>query len=232
MPQIISRIDWHRGMKLEELEDQISHQIRQIWLGRLSEETTTPLATSEQGLAKLDEIILQQAETLGWRLPISCIVLERMSMWQLEPQGPKLFERLGKAMAKSARIAQKKELPPIDNPDLISIQTQAIRELRSLFRDMKKMFSRKRANLGEGEIAEAFVKIVYDSGDRYPFLKSNLIRWQMFFEQDPISLKVFAWSARPSPAALFHYWLSWCKGHEPETIRKKISEMRNSRKNR
>src|ERR1700730_12515022 len=54
--------------------------------------------------AKLDELILYQAETLGWRISLSPIVTWRMSNWEIDhPDGLELLERYGKAIVLAAR---------------------------------------------------------------------------------------------------------------------------------
>jgi hypothetical protein len=240
MPQIITRIQWHPEISRDELDKQITEQLMEIWGGQLSRKERQHATQTGRGAAteiangmfsKFDAVILKQAETLGWRLLVSSAVQERMSEWWIqESNGPEMFERLGKALAKSARIVQKRELPPIDDPDLVAGQKQMIRELRVVFREMKKMFSQRHADPTEDKVVECFIRIVSDSGASYGLLRANLDQWRKFFEDEPTLLKVRALGPRPSPATLFLDWLKWCKGHKTETIRKTISALRNSLK--
>jgi hypothetical protein len=92
--------------------------------------------------------------------------------------------------------------------------------------EMRGAFSKSRLSLDDPEVLECFTKIVLHSGKRCALLRANLARWQLFFEENPTSLRVLALGKRASPAELFREWLSWSKGHTPETLRKKISSMR------
>lgn len=125
MPQIISRIPWHDGMSRDELDETITKELLAIWYITWSAKELQLKAEMEAGqrdellpgvYSKLDGIILKQAESLGWRLLISSQVLRRISMWDAEESGSDLFVRLGKALAKSVRIVQRKELPRLTIP--------------------------------------------------------------------------------------------------------------------
>jgi hypothetical protein len=238
MPQIISRIPWHPGMLRKELDKAITRELDAIWSDLLSEKELQQKAQVERGEAanvsfearsKLDEVILVQAETLSWRLFVSTGVLKRISQWEDEAHGPQLFEKLGKALAMSVQIVQKKVLPPINNPDLVATQDQTVRELRTLRSEMKRMFSKNLMIVGDREILKCFTTAILNS-DKKTLLRANLRRWQAFFEQRPASLRTLALGERPSPVELFREWLAWCKGHEPETLRKKISGLRSALK--
>lgn len=69
-------------------------------------DTALPLVA----FAKLDEQILYQAETLGWRISLSPIVTWRMSNWEIDhPDGLELLERYGKAILLAARYWRRME---------------------------------------------------------------------------------------------------------------------------
>ena len=235
MPQIISRIKWHDGMSRRELDKAITKEVIEIWYGTWSETELRQKTLIERGerdellpevLSKLDRIILRQAETLGWRLLVSTRVLHRISMWEAEGNGADKFLRLGKALARWVRIVQRKELSPIDNPDLVPTKDRTIRELKSVMRKMKEVISAGRNSPNSAELSECFVRIVSYSGKKFPSLRGNLLRWVRFFQENPRSLMAHTFGKRPTPAALFYEWLSFCKGHDAETLRKMISSLR------
>ncbi|MGC1687726.1 MAG: hypothetical protein WA734_19010 [Candidatus Acidiferrales bacterium] len=212
-----------------------------IWHSTWSEKERQLKAEIERGdhadllpelMSKLDNIILRQAETLGWRLLISTRVLNRISLWDAEVNGSDLFMRLGKALAKYVKIVQRKELPPVDDPDVISAQTQTVRELRYVLRGIKQEYSGRHSSPNARQLLESFVRIVSDLRENLPSLKANLLRWVWFFDENPSILKAHIIRTRLSPSVLFLEWYSACKGHEPETLRKKISSMRRLKANR
>jgi hypothetical protein len=130
IPQIIGRIPrpYPQGELLGAL---VTRELEDIWKSLLSDselrELREPQSISATTLDKLDALILRQAETMGWRLGLSPLVHQRFEKWDFQANGPKLFERYGKALAKSARIFQKRELPPIDDPDCIALNKRPSR---------------------------------------------------------------------------------------------------------
>jgi hypothetical protein len=235
MPQIVSRIRWHAGMSRDELDRVVSEAVHELCSERLSEnqrkkQSEVELGKSNEALeearSELDVVILRQAETLGWRLLVSSLVLERLGQWDSETNGPPLFVRLGRALAKSVRIVQKRGRPPIDNLDLISTHDQAIRELKIVRREMHKTQTNR--TLSYNELAKSFNKILRASRRELPSLNLNLNRWHLFFRHNPELLSAFASQRRGSPVELFYQWLSFCSGHRAETLRKKISALRSS----
>src|SRR5262249_30751038 len=112
MPEIISRIHWHDGMKRGELDKAITKELEGIWIAQLSEPEKAKIAGGKwselphQAWSRLDRTIVKQAETLGWRLLVSTLVLKSFRRWTEEATGPELFEALGKALARSVRILQ------------------------------------------------------------------------------------------------------------------------------
>jgi hypothetical protein len=97
----------------------VEHELLKLWIAAMSPaERKTLKGSGIAGLgraafAKLDAIILHQAKTLGRRIGLSHLVRFRFSQWDLDPKGPEMHRRFGLAVARSARIMQRKELPPI-----------------------------------------------------------------------------------------------------------------------
>lgn len=234
MPQIISRIHWHDGMSRRELDKAITKELIKIWHSTWSErerQLRANIAAGQQDelspglMSKLDKIILRQAETLGWRLLISTRVLHRISMWETIENGSDLFVQLGKALATNVRIVRRRKLPPIDDPDLVSAQTQTTRELKFVLRKMKQEYSAMHRAPDAEKLSASFVRIVSGSSENLPSLSENLLRWIAFFMEDRAALKKHVMAKRLSPTALYLQWLSFCKGHDPETLRKMISSL-------
>jgi hypothetical protein len=239
VPQIISRIHFHKDISRNELDQIITKELNEVWSGLLTKperQISPELARNQRNaipvraLSKFDALILNQAETLGWRLFTSTRVLERLSLWEQWPNGAELFMYLGRALAKASQIVQKRVLPPIDDPDLVSVQIHTTEELRGVLREMKAVLSVKR-NTSDTDILESFIRIVSESSPQFPLLAANVVRWQAFLEKNPASIRSRMSAKRSAPASLFIDWLAFCKGHEPETIRKKISSLGSLKRN-
>jgi len=95
--------------------------------------------------ASLDEAILHQAEALGWRITLSELVRFRFSAWEQDPDGPELFKKLGMAMRRSALIMQKRELPPIEDPDQWPVKKETVEELRLVLERLRAAFAPRRS---------------------------------------------------------------------------------------
>jgi len=174
---------------------------------------------------KLDALILKQAETFGWRLLFSEMVLRRFAEWEILHDGPELFERFGKACARSVRRSQKKEPRPIDDPDLRHSKFVAVAELRLLLKNLRNEFSTARTTPTTAVISERFAATVTAEPDTFEYLHKNLESWKRFFEDDPSSIKALAFGRTLSPALLFDSWLAWWKGRDVDSVRQQLSRM-------
>jgi hypothetical protein len=236
--QIISHIP-QRGMSAEEWGLVTQTELLKMWMNALSaaDREKLELARDEQGLlvldriparlfVKLDEIILQQAETLGWRIELSELIRFRKSEWDKDPDGPEKHLRLGKANARSARIMQRRELPPIDDPDQWLVKQETVQELRLVLQRMRATFALSRRAPTRDEVRTLFSGIITDSPQTSPHLATNLDRWLKFFEENPDLLRPVALGDRAKPAALYDEFLSWSTGWEPESLRQAISNLK------
>ena len=234
--QIISRIP-HRGMTPEEWGAVIGNELVKIWTDAMSpaEREMWTLAHDAQGqlvpdrvpaalFRKLDLIILHQAETLGWRLTLSELVRFRMSEWDHAANGPDLFRRLGSAMARFARIVQRKELPPIEDPDAWQVKRETVEELRLILGRMRVNLAVRRTEPTRDEVLSLFSTSISDSPGSFPNLAANLDRWQRFFEENRV-LRPILLGDRAGPAALYDQFLAWSTGWEPESLRQAISKL-------
>jgi hypothetical protein len=210
IPQIIARIPHPYPPSGEGLGILITKELVDIWESILSDTELDELrgqqSVSASAVQKLDELILKQAETMGWRLGLSALVHLRFSEWDSCPDGPALFEQYGKALAKSARRFQKLEPPPIDDPDLYRGKQETVLELRLFLRNLRNAFSRKRRQPSSDELIDYFQKTVSAEGYAFIHLKTNLNSWLQFFRADPISVKLLLHGKRAAPATLFDAW--------------------------
>ena len=229
IPQIIARIPRPYPPSGEALGALITDELTDIWESILSDSDLHEPRWSEPLSAtiseKLDALILKQAETMGWRLGLSELVCWRFSEWEFQPNGPALLEQYGKALAKSARRFQKREPPPIDDPDLYRLKQETVLELRLFLRNLRNGFTTRRIQPSSDELIDYFRKTVSAEGVAFIHLKTNINSWLQYFRADSIPIKSLLHGKRATPAALFDSWLAWSKGLDPETIRQKVSEL-------
>ena len=264
MPQIISQITVRAGKTREQWGADIDRELLNLWKDRSSVEPSeadglydaiagagerdsivaailfAAMDVSNADFAVLDEIIIQQAVTLGWRLMTSKLVLFCLARCTEEPFRPELFECLGGALAKSVRILRDAalrmkdhsikrpcELPPINDPSLRDHKNRAVPELRVLLREMRTEVST--GSLLLDGLPERFLKAIEDH-ERFPMLATNPVHWAVFLkdEENADALKS-QMEKRLEPAALWRSWLAWFKGHDSEYVRKKLSSLPSSK---
>jgi hypothetical protein len=239
MPQIIGRIP-QRGLTRNQWDRNITDKLYELWFDRMPSADRKVALThkprwlariSGAGIEVLDEIIIRQAETLGWRIGLSELVQWRLSEWESTPSGTKQFKRYHSAIERATRIFQRLEKPPLDDPGFYAFKANSVKELRVVLKIMR---NRLKTRLGappsdlEPLIASEFIKIVKKGSKSFPALASNRERWGEFIGQNPTEVRQYLSSARHRPASLFDLWFSWSKGVDPEWIRQVISRLGSS----
>src|SRR6266404_4144509 len=212
--QIISRIP-QRGMNAEQWGLVVENALIKIWVDAMSAAERKGFEegglgnVSAASFAKLDEIILHQAETLGWRIRLSKLVQFRQSEWDQEKAGPEKFRRMGMAEAKLARIVQRRELPPIEDPDQWLVKQETVEELRIVLQNLRATFAVQRKGLTPNEAHKLFSVAVSESPESFRHLASNLERWLRFFHENPDTLRPMAVGDRAKPGMLYDEFLAW-----------------------
>ena len=237
--QIISRIR-QKGLTGSEWGAGITREVIKLWMIGMSLEDLAflfqgkpqcLLFMSPSALAQLDQIIIRQARTCGWRIRLSEWVQARLSMWDSELDGPKRFQQLGAAEARAALVFQRRGRKPSSrNPDLYLFRKDCIKELRTLLHKMKGFFelcNRKSLNQAEDDLVAYFLEAVAKKRRTYPAIARNLDRWQPFFEKEEnrLALRNAVRNGRVFPEALFDKWLGWCKGMDPKSLSESISRL-------
>ena len=236
MPQIIARIPQtqttlkHWGTKISlhlislwiEMvpgpDQKIAEAGEPGWLSRMSKEA----------VRVLDEIIIRQAVTLGWRITISELVLWRRSQWELLADGLELLRRYHRALKRAARIYQGLEKPPLDDPDLYRAKVETVKELRVLLSEMRKAYQARFCDpLGvlEPVLVAHFLKALAKRSKAFPFLAGNRKHWRGFLAEQSAALRPQLAEVRLRPASLFDSWISWCKRRDQEWTRQTISRL-------
>jgi hypothetical protein len=239
MLQIIARIA-QQGKTRDEWDTSITHHLAIMWLEMVPPaDLKIPAAhvpswlprMSPEALRVLDDIIVRQAVTLGWRIGHSGLVQWRLSEWERVPDGLKLLRRYHLAVERAARIFQRREKPPLDDPGLYRFKVETVKELRLLLNKMRNAYQDRFCEPPddlEPILLAHFLKAVKGRSKSLPFLAANCARWRGFFEERPTELRLHLTGVRLCPASLFDSWLSWCKGVDNEWLRQTISRLGSS----
>lgn len=239
MPQIIAQI-LQQGNDRNKWDTNITYGLATMWLDRVPP-ADLKIASgkgllwltqmSPEAVKELDEIIIRQAATLGWRTGLSELVCWRMSEWELASEGPILLRRYHRAIERAARIFQGREKPPLDDPGLYLCKVETVKELRALLSELRDAYQARFCDPPgdlEAVLAARFLEVVKRRSKSFPFLAINYSWWNGFFKEQPTILRVHLVGVRLRPASLFDSWLSWCKGVDDEWLRQTISRLGSS----
>jgi hypothetical protein len=208
----------------------VENELVRIWLCELSAAERERVMergmgeASPSAFAKLDRIILQQAETLSWRIGLSELVQFRFSEWDTAPDGPEKHKKYGAACARAARIMQRRELPPITDPEQWAVKRETVTELRMVLKRMRATFALSRKTPSRSDVDELFFRIVTESPELV-YLRANEERWRKFIDETPAALRPAAESRRTTPGDLYDHFLSWSTGWEQESLRQTIARL-------
>jgi hypothetical protein len=237
MPQIIAQIS-QQGKSKDEWDTSITAQLVTVWLDRVAPaDLKIQLAQLPiwwlvqifpEALGVLDEIIIRQAGTLGWRIELSELVQRRLSEWGLVADGLELLGRYHLARERAARIHQGLEKPPLDDPELYRAKLETVKELRVLLSEMRRVYQARFCDPPgdlEPVLVGHFLKALGKRSKAFPFLAANREHWRGFLAEQSAVLRQQLAEVRLRPASLFDSWISWCKRRDQEWTRQTISRL-------
>jgi hypothetical protein len=169
----------------------------------------------------LDKRILEETETLGWRIVTSTLVLMRLRAWESESEGIVRYRQFGEALLKFAHTMHQGK-PPLD-PRIYQNKQETVNELRVAFRVLREQFTASWEKNTSPELMQQFQQIIAE-GD-YPFLQANPDSWDEFFTAEASFIQN-ALNSRFSPATIYDTWLAWATRYEQETLRQKICDLK------
>jgi hypothetical protein len=205
----------------------LAYEINHAGLEKLEE-----FARQSAQVELLDEFIVFQARTLGWRIVLCDVALSRIDSWNLDPRGPELFEKLGAAMAYTARTLQRKAKVPFSDPLLPEYRDTFVREFRLLRNQLRSSFASQRRPPTLAVAGKWVEQRVKQSPESFQLLFANLGSFMDYLDNlgkiGGAPADRFANGAVP-PAELFHSWHGWRLSRDPETVRQTISTLPRSK---
>lgn len=178
--------------------------------------------------AAVDKVILERAPTLGWRLFFSPMVTDRLAQWfDSEPNGPVLFEKLGKALTLGALVGQRKAKLPV-SPWIREFKQKTLRELRTLQGLLRTMASSKPSRTTAKDWRDAVAENVHRHERPFPQLLVNWTAFQNVLKFDPETFKCFCFGDL-TPGLFVDQWIAWEHNRETESMRQAISNVHSRR---
>ena len=181
-------------------------------------------ATDSEVSELFDEYILFQSATMGWRITLGTEVQRRMSVWWLEPSGPKKFKKLGEALALSAERVQGRSKPPVVDPSWYEGAEASISELKLLFTRLAQHTNVKGWFTSDGLLRE--VSLLVRSGSDFPVLRHSIDSLLNYLKETADVYVAALRKGNKFKASPFYYdWAAWRTGHSVSYLQDRVSEI-------
>jgi hypothetical protein len=219
---------------VQSLRQKLSPEEREILDSRMSlEGTPSPSPTEKQVLRKFDEVLIQEAETLGWRLYCCPLVMRRIVYWcDKSLSGLALLKRFHKAIELGVGVNLGETSFPINNPRWYRIKQTGAKELKYLLAQYREAVRGHNRAPGPPEICNWFKETVERVSSAVPYLSQNLsallVGLENALKNDPsfrMRMASGAVSTREAPSLFDKIFSHGCNVTE-SYARKKISELR------
>lgn len=172
----------------------------------------------------LDRVILERAPSLRWRLFLSSAVTHRLAQWsEIEEDGPRLFERLGKALKVGTLARQGKAKLPIE-PWHAAFKQGIQPELRSLQRLLRVRTSSQHRALTPRQLRSEIEQQVRRPDSPFRHLLDNWTTFDKLLQVEPDEIRNFSIGTRTS-AELTNLWMGRVLGRDPESLRITLSKL-------
>jgi hypothetical protein len=180
--------------------------------------------------AKLDEILIDQAATIGWRIHLSTLALRRIQRWHdVHKNGPQLLKRFGDALVTSAKVGRGEAQHPTQSWELYGTRKLILAEMRALSNKLNAQLV-TRAKLPD--VSEIYVIIrneICEFPLTYPALHPNLTSLLRYLDvrdsEEQGSLTKRLVTKQTTPAELVDGWLDHVFGTAEGKSRQKISRL-------
>jgi len=183
-------------------------------IGQLSQETANRVNKA------LDDLILEQAGTIGARVICSPDVQQRILEWERHPNGPIKYKKLGEALAQRVTPNAKVDLSPKMKP----FREEVIKEIKQLWRVLRGRFNRGRPP-SDLVLTNTAVEIVADQAEPYDRLRANLVPFRWFLEAKPADFKSSVFGEGPTPTRFVEEFMGYSTRRDPEALRQAIARM-------
>jgi len=175
----------------------------------------------------LDELILEQARTIGAKVFLCSNALRRILQWEREPYGPRLYERLGQELALRVRVGHGEAKLPL-SPGLRPLRKELLGEIKMLRGVLIGKFpQRRRPN--PAELLRVAMQILEDKNEPYEQLRWNLAAFRLFIESQPSSLEHLVFRGNITPVIFVDAFIAHCTNRSPEATRQAIARMKAKR---
>lgn len=212
LPQLVHLVPPSDYEPRETLSAAVWTHLRELLFGLLTdaeraevEQELPDSALSQSIQSKLHALIISQVAT-SWHLLTRCDqVMNQLAGWSLDADGLGKIDAFHKEWKRFARIQQRKEKAPSDDPTVYPFREKTVPQLRRVLRRLRGWRAVTRDVTDDKLIAE-FGEIVREDATLF-HLRENLSSFQSFFRERPDSFTKAVDS--PRAAVLFNEWYAW-----------------------
>lgn len=209
----------------------LSPEDRTLWREFVGQEECWPERWPEPSRKRivgvLDKTIIEQAQTLGWRICLSSIVIQRMAQWHHgHEHGPELLRQLGEAVVLASKVVRGGggDRLPVSGPEMKPTKAQGVAELRQLFRQCKRAFNQERTKPGYQKVCDWVRATIEGSPKTFPFLLRNSTSLFRYFDgHKHVVARLAIGDIRP--ATFFNEWGAWGFNLSPVTFEQAVSRL-------
>jgi hypothetical protein len=156
------------------LSGRLSRAATDSWL-RLDLEGPFDPVQTDHVVSELDEVFIEQAESLGWRMLESNIVIQRIAYWMdKDPRGIEKLEKFNKSLECNAKIGRGSRQHSFREQEWFQTRKDALREVKALQRKMVSQFAAKNRIPSPSEAYSAIRAEIAASPSAYAYLTANL----------------------------------------------------------
>lgn len=179
-----------------------------------------------------DYVIIERAQTLGWRIFESVWVRSRIQHWQDGGRdGVSRLRKLFRSVELSAGVSRGTAKLPITERERTAwrnAKKRAVAELRIVFRQHKNEFNQKRRTPTPPEMREWFRSALAESTRPFQFLGRNresFLRYLDYAQKHDGVLYRQVLLSEATPAAFFDSWAAWSRNLSAESLRQALAKV-------
>lgn len=176
-----------------------------------------------------DCVIIERAEsTYGPSIFLSPFVRMRYTQWSFDPEyGSRCIEELHRAIERGNRVRLGKDKLPITEPEWRATKSEAVAELRRIFKLYRRSFNQRNTAPTYEETYDWYRKTVLGSPS-FPFLSGNLasmFNYIGYAESNGENVKYRFRLGLLKPGEFFDNWGAYSRNLSPQNFRQSIASL-------
>ncbi len=176
--------------------------------------------------AKFEEVIIEQAVYLGWRIYQSSVVLKRIASWiDDEPDGMRKLERFNQAIIRHATVKRGTARLPFTESEWHQSRKNALEEIKALRRKLTSQFALRGQEPNLDQANSAISSEITAHPRAFQYLSENLSSLMDYLSKQGELSAAFV-AGQVTPGVLIDGWFDYQGSTPDEKSRQFISRTR------